>query len=233
MANKLISGLGVLATGNIEADDILEVQEEDQVITKKATITVVNSLEAAAREAQDDVIEASVGLSAAGAYVQPAGSNYIDASTDVMDALDMLDDQIGASGSAIVVAEILVTNANLSIAGATPYEIVAQPGAGEYIEVLDCSVWLDWTTPVFAWAGGSPKLILEYDTGASHFMEWSNAFITGNADDANKGTWTSNVQMIMAKKIQLSFDTAPLNPTSGGSKVKVWITYIIRNTLAV
>ena len=38
-----------------------------------------------------DAIETGVGLSAAGAYVSPNGSNYIDTSISVMDALDKLD----------------------------------------------------------------------------------------------------------------------------------------------
>lgn len=231
MANKIINDLTNQAA--VANADEMEVQVIGEAQTKKATVEVVTEVERDARVLQDNTIEAGVGLTAGGNYDTPAGTNYIDTSTDVMDALDMLDDAISASGSGIVVEEILVPNADLSIAGATPYEIIAAPGATKYIELLDCSVWLDYTAPIFAWAAGSPKLILEYDTGASHFMEWSNTFITGNADDGNKGTWTSNVQMLLNKKIQLSFDTAPANPTAGGSLVKVWVTYIIRNTVAV
>jgi len=227
MANKLISQLGALTTGNIEADDLFEVQEADQVITKKVTLTVLTELEAAARAAQDDVIEASVGLSAAGAYVPPVGSNYIDASTDVMDAVEMLDDAIGASGSAIVVDIIPISAANLNNAGITPYELVAAPGATRYIEVLHMSIYRNFLSVRLEC--GTQKLIVQYDTGASHFVEWSNVFIELNSDGASKGTWTSNVDMVLNKKVEITFDGG-VNPTAGDTSLKVWIVYIVRDT---
>lgn len=227
MADKLISDLTTLASGSIAGSDYVEVQEDDAAVTKKVTVTVLNELEKAERQAQDNVIEAAVGLDADGTYPGFSGTNYMDSSTDIMDALDLLDNAIGASGSAIVVDIVTISAASLNNAGVAPYEIVAAPGATAYVEVLDCSIWLDFNS--IRLECGTQKLVLEYDTGSTHFMEWSNTFIENNADIANKGTWTSEVEMVKNKKVQLTFDGG-VNPTAGDSTLKVWITYIIRDT---
>jgi hypothetical protein len=222
MANKLISELTTLGSGSIESGDYVEVQENDLAVTKKVTVTVLNELEAAARAAQDDVIEAACGLDADGSYPGFSGSNYLDATSDIVDALDALDNAIGASD---VITEIVsVTSANLNNAGVSPYEIVAAPGATAVIEVIACSIRLAFNAE--AVDCGVQKLVLEYDTGASYFMEWSNAFIQGGATAIAKGTWTSNVTMITNKKLQLTFDGGA-NPTAGDSTLKVFITYKI------
>ena len=229
MADKLIKGLTTLGSGSIENEDWLEIQEDDASTSKKVTVEVLNEIEAAARAAQDDVIEAGVGLNADGTYNTPSGTNYLDSTTDVMDALDALDNAIGSSGSGIVVDVVQVTAANLNNSGLTPYEIITAPGANKYIELLDCSIWLD--------AGGTPtecgtqKLVLEFDTGSSHFMEWSNSFIESSSDIVNKGTWTSEVEMKGNKKVQLTFDGG-VNATAGTTTLKVWVTYIIRDNTA-
>ena len=115
MADKLISELTNLPSGSIEGADLVEVQESDQVISKKVTVTVLNELEKAERVAQDDVIEASVGLDANGAYPGFSGSNYLDVTADVMDALDALDNAIGASSAAIVTEMVSVSYTHLTL----------------------------------------------------------------------------------------------------------------------
>ena len=225
MANKLISELTTLASGSIQGEDYVEVQENDQTVTKKVTVTVLNELEKAERQTHDNVIEAAVGLDADGTYPGFVGSNFLDASTDVMDALDLLDSAIVSNVYDIVTEVVSVTAANLNNAGIAPYQIIAAPGATAFIEVISCAVRLDYNTTQIAFAAGAPKLVLEYDTGASHFMEWSNTFITGAADDIAKGTWTSEVDIPLNKKVQLTFDTGA-NPTAGDATLKVFITYI-------
>ena len=222
MANKRIVDLTTQAA--IVDADWLEVQVSTEAVTKKSSVNVVTKVERDARIAQDDVIEAGVGLAAAGTYVTPVGTNYIDTSTDVMSALNLLDDAIGDMN--VVTLEVSIPNANLNIAGATPYEIIPAPGAGKYIEVISASCSFDYTAPQMAWAIGSPKGVLQYDTGASHFMEWSNTFMVSTADIINKGTWTSEVGIIANKKVEFTFDSAP-NPTAGGSRLNISITYVI------
>jgi len=230
MANKLISDLTLLTSGNIEGSDWLEIQEDDAGVTKKVTVTVLNEIEAAARAAQDDVIEAAVGLDTDGTYPGFSGTNYLDSTTDVIDALDALDNAISGSGSGIVVDIVQVTAANLNNSGLTPYTIIAAPGSNKYIELLDCSIWLDYKGT--ALECGSQKLVMQYDTGSAHFMEWSNTFIESAADIANKGTWTSEVEMKLNKAVEITFDGG-VNPTSGNTALKVWVTYITRDNTAV
>ena len=227
MANKRISDLTNQAT--IANADLLEVQVSGEVVTKKATVEVVTKTERDARIAQDDVIEASCGLTAAGAYPGFTGSNYLDATTDIYDALDTLDGALASTGSSIVVDIIPVSAANLNNAGIAPFSIIAAPGATSYIELLDCSIYLNAVSVDVEC--GSQKLVLGYDTGSSHFMEWANAFIESGSDVCNKGTWTSEVAMMLNKKIQLTFDGG-VNPTAGDTTLKVWVTYIIRDTTA-
>ena len=229
MPNKLISELTLV--GTVTGKDYLEVERASALgETKKALVETVTAEEAAIRALADDTIEASVGLSALGAYVPPVASNYLDASTDVMDALDRLDDAIGTSGSAIVVSSIPVSAANLNNAGIAPFSLIAAPGATKYIELIAISIWMDYNGVKVEC--GSQDLIIQYDTGASHFAEWSNAWIEGTADAAAKATWTSNVTMMLNKKVELTF-SGGVNPTAGDTTLQVWLTYIVRNTATV
>lgn len=227
MANKLISELTNLAT--VANADEMEVQASGATVTKKATVEAVTKVERDARIAQDNVIEASVGLDADGSYPGFSGSNYLDSSTDVVDALDLLDTAIGSSN--IVVEVISINNASMIAAGGSPVEIVAAPGATQWIDVISACMFLDYNAPIFAWAAGSPKGVLEYDTGSNHFIEWSNSFMVNNADIINKATWTSEVEQLLNKAVQFTYDTGA-NPTAGGSTAKIYIAYIIRNTSA-
>ena len=210
MANKLISDL--TARGTILNSDMVEVQVSGQVITKRTTVEDLTKIERDARIAQDNVIEASSGFNADGSYPTPSGTNYLDTSTDVMDALDKLDSAIFGGGSGIVVDNITVSSANLNNAGLAPYEIIAAQGVGKTIELLHCSIYLNYVSS--AVDCGSQKLILEYDGEASHIMEWSNSFIESSSDTINTGTWTSNVEMVANKALELTFDSGS-NPIAG------------------
>ncbi len=61
----------------------------------KYTGAQVRAVEQGERETQDDVIENSAGFNADGTYNGFAGSNFLDASTSVRDALSRLDTAIG------------------------------------------------------------------------------------------------------------------------------------------
>lgn len=223
MANKLISDLTNQATTG--STFLLEVQDPATSITKKATELVVTKVERDARIAQDNVIEASCGLDADGSYPGFSGSNYLDSSTDIVDALGDLDNAISTAGAGIVVEAVGVSAANLNNAGITPYEIIAAQGVGKTIELLDCSIYLNYASS--AVECGTQKLILEYSGEASHFMEWANSFIEETSDTINKGTWTSNVEMKANTAMNLTFDSGA-NPTAGNTTLVVWVTYIVR-----
>ena len=75
MANKIIHDL--TAVSAVAAADELEVQKSGETTTKRATLTQLTAVEAAARAAQDDIIEASLGLTTAGALSQLSSSWYL------------------------------------------------------------------------------------------------------------------------------------------------------------
>lgn len=222
MANKLISELTSLAT--VANADEMEVQKSGEVVTKKATVEAVTKVERDARIAQDNVIELGVGLAAAGTYVVPTGTNYLDSTTDVMTALDALDSAIGASSAAIITEIVGVSSADLNNAGITPYELIAAPGATSWIEIISISCRLNYVSS--AVECGSQKMVLQYDNGASHFMEWANAFVESGADIIAKGTWTSETTIILNEGVELTFDGG-VNPTAGNSTAKFALTYRI------
>ena len=72
MANKTITQLTVAASA--AAADEMEIQKSGETTTKKVTVSQVLATEATARAAQDDVIEAGVGLAANGTFTTLANS---------------------------------------------------------------------------------------------------------------------------------------------------------------
>lgn len=87
MANKKISELDTLV-GNVAATDIVEVQKNGETSSKKATLTQLTAVEVAARVAQDDVIEAGVGLNTNGTYPSLPNSWYLRAADFVTGIID-------------------------------------------------------------------------------------------------------------------------------------------------
>lgn len=98
MANKKISDLTAYATPT--GDDLMEIQRTVENVTKKATITQVTATEAAARAAQDNVIEAGAGLNANGTFV----ANDLTANTWFLRQADFTTgttDRAGATGAIV------------------------------------------------------------------------------------------------------------------------------------
>jgi len=224
MANKLISELTTLAT--VANADELEVQKSGELVTKRATVEAVTKVERDARIAQDNVIEAGIGSNADGTYNTPSGTNHIDSTTSVMNALETLDGIIGAS--VLLIARVNIDAANLNTAGTVPYEIIAAPGAGKYIDVISSSNSLDFGATPMNWAVGAPKGVLEYDTGSSHIIEWSNTFMESAANAIAKGTWTSQPEIVENKKVQFTFDLGT-NPIAGDTRITVVVAYLIND----
>jgi len=75
MANKTITQLTAVAS--VAAIDEFEVQVSGEIGTKKCTLTQLTQVEATARAAQDDVIEAAVGLNTDGTYKTLSDSWYL------------------------------------------------------------------------------------------------------------------------------------------------------------
>ena len=97
-----VSGKQISAVKDPSSEAFLEISATGIKVT--GVQAAIDSAKGVAQAAIDK-IEASVGLTTDGAYATPTGSNYLDSSTTVMDALDKLDDQIKANADAIDAAE--------------------------------------------------------------------------------------------------------------------------------
>lgn len=86
MANKKISELTAVAS--VAATTEMEVQVSGETTTKKATVTQVLAVESTPRAAQDDAIEAGVGLNTDGTYVTLANSWFLRAADFVAGMTD-------------------------------------------------------------------------------------------------------------------------------------------------
>jgi hypothetical protein len=73
MANKLISQL-TAGAANLQDIDQVELQVDHELFTRRITGLQLRAVEKTEREAQDNVIEASVGLNANGTFTAPANS---------------------------------------------------------------------------------------------------------------------------------------------------------------
>ena len=97
MADKQIYELS--ASGANLLDTALVAGGVGTASATKYTGLQVRAVEKAEREAQDNVIEASVGLNANGSYNTISGSNYLDSSTTIRSALLLLDTVLGTFSS--------------------------------------------------------------------------------------------------------------------------------------
>ena len=126
MANKLISQL-TAGAASLQDIDLIELQVDGEVFTRKITGAQARAVEKAERQAQDNVIEASAGLQADGSYLAEADSwsirsaDFAAGVTDrggatgaltenIQNALRLLDAKVNAMGS----GNYVILMANLS-----------------------------------------------------------------------------------------------------------------------
>lgn len=96
MANKKISQLDP-STKNLRDTDYLECERHDGIKSYRYTLAQVRAVEKAEREEMDDAIIEAVGLDTDGSLVSFSGTNYVDAATDIADAITLLDTSIAAN----------------------------------------------------------------------------------------------------------------------------------------
>ena len=230
MANKRINELTQVAS--VVATTELEVQTSGETTTKKATLTQVTAVEKAAREAQDDVIEASVGLSTAGAFAELANAWYLRAAEftagmidrsgavapltqNVINAIRLLDAKLYVTNTIIPTwiktTTVIVPTVSILACNATPYVLI-DGVAGYTHEII--SIVASNNYGGVAFEAGTDKLEIKYDGGATMF-EFPNAFIEATADTINRGVATANQVLIPEADIVMTCATAPTTGTSG------------------
>lgn len=241
MANKTINEL--TAVTSLVAGDELEVQKSGETTTKKATVTQVLAVEATARAAQDDVIEAGVGLNTNGTYPSLTNAWYIRAAefaagvTDrggatgaltenVMNALRILDAAIygvatyAYTSDVIKTATVTLSTADILAINAVPKVLLPNLGAGWAYEVISAIGINTFGTAAFE--AGTAKLEIKH-TGGAVIAEFDNAFIEAGAKLIHRAIPTSNGAMVSGSVVAYC-GTAP-TPATGDGSIAITLTY--------
>lgn len=232
--NKIITSLPAVAS--VEAADEIEVQKSGETVTKKATLSQLTQVEATARAAQDDVIEASVGLSAAGAY--PSSSfvyswylrdadfgSIIDRMgqtgslpINIVNALRVLDYSLHSANS-ILIAEIDLTSVQVKALHTNP-AILVTGETGYVIDPIKVTASLNFNTVAYTnIAADSLKFGF---TGGLDMFTITNAFYTSADDIVARGALTADEEMLTGANFTVYCDTAIL---TGNSPVKIIVVY--------
>jgi len=229
MANKRISELTELTSGNVENEDWFEVQEADVAESKKITLENATKIERDARIAQDNVIEAGIGSNTDGTYNTPSGTTYLDSTTSVMNALATIDTALAAvagSGSTVSTAEIHLSTTEIQSLYATPQLVLGSLENGIY-HILSAFAYFDYGTTAFGCASGEDMILYYTGHRADYFMEWDETFLESTSDNAARGTWTSNLEMYKDAAVYVALRTA--NPTYDANhdgEIYLYVTYI-------
>ncbi len=219
MANKRVRDL---TTNNTYNDDYyVEVDDAGFAEAQKMKLSVVVSDEAAARETQDDTIEAGCGLETDGTYATNELSNYIKAAdfvaggeTESLKGADNLLDAkikdietilLGIGN--ITTRTVTVTHPIASGLFNAPFALLGDPNplvdtefSGYRIIVIDAWARIDYKAPAID--VGSDTLNLRYSNGTT-IGTWTNAFYESTADGTQKCLLADNVNVPDISCIQL------------------------------
>lgn len=230
MANKTINQL--TAVTSVVAADEIEVQKNGETVTKKATLTQLTNVEATARAAQDDAIEAGVGLNTDGTFPSMTQSRYLkpadfvagftdaggaeaNVTENLYNAVRMLDaelyDAVTASITWIKTRTVIVDTASILACNAVPVELIAAV-AGYTHEIISIVASNNYGGATFE--AGTDKLEIKYNGGAIMF-EFPNAFIEETADAIYRGVATANQKLTPEAAIVMTCATPPTTGTGG------------------
>lgn len=237
MANATINQL--TAVSSVTNADEIEVQKSGEATTKKATVAQLTAVESAARAAQDDAIEAGVGLNTDGTYKSLINAWYIRAAefaagiTDrggasgaltesVENALRILDAAIYVINSTmpsfIKTITVRASSADILACNAVPKTLI--PALAGYVtEIISIYGYNKYNSAAFS--AGTDKLTIGYSGGSTMF-EFSNAFLETAADMNERGLATANQTLLTNTAIVMSCATAP---TTGNGYIDFVITY--------
>ena len=226
MADKKISDLTAIGI-NCVSTDLFVTEHAAGGSAVKATLTQVTAVETAAREAQDDVIEASAGFTAAGAYQAPAGSHYLGASTTVRNALGLLDDEIYAldavvSGlSTYVTTKVTISNAEMLSLHAANKTLIAAGGANTVIEIV--SVFAH-SQPIDVDFADGANIEVKYSGDTDFLFDLDNTLIKTAGCAVIRGIAGTLKELQINTAIVANCDAAY---TAGDGSVDIYIAYRI------
>jgi len=242
MANKTIAQLSSVA-GVADADEF-EVQVSGETVTKKCTRKQLTQIEETARVAQDDAIEAAVGLNTNGTYKTLSDSWYLraaDFATGITDrggaeanvvesvegGLRLLDSKLYESinqlNQDVKTAYVLLNAADILALNAVPKILIAgiMDYAHEIISIVGSLVDYPEQATTY-YEAGADKLSVRLTTGSGVMFEFPNAFIEAVAPCVYRGITTSTQLLKSGSAIELHCATAP---TGGNALLQFYITY--------
>ena len=232
--SELTAITGAAITGYVEANDLFEVEVAAGGDSKKATLTKVLGSEAAARIAQDNVIEASCGLQADGSYVPYVGSNYMGASTDIIDATGLLDAQIKANTDALagmgMLTSKIVTVSAAEILGINTVDktLIASQGADTVIEVISCFAHLLAGATPFA---NGADVSVTYSGNTAALFNFDKDYILSASCEKFKGVEGAEDDMKTNTAVVLK-QLAATAFTAGTGTLKIYIIYRVVTLVA-
>lgn len=224
MADKKISDLTAIGA-NCLATDLFVVEHAAGGAAVKATLTQVCALEVTARAAQDDTIEASVGLTAAGAYQAPAGSHYLGAATSCRNADSLLDAQVYANATAIagmstyVTTKVSISNAEMLSLHAADKTLIAAQGANTVIEVI--SVFAH-SQPIDVDFADGANIEVKYSGDTDFLFDLDNTLIKTAGCAVIRGMAGSLEELQINTAVVANCDAAY---TAGDGTVDIYIAY--------
>ena len=237
MANSDIHNL-TAASGAVAADEF-EIQKVGEVTTKKVTLTQLTQVEATARAAQDDIIEAGAGLGTDGTFPAMANSWYLRAAdfvTGVVDrggavanivanlwgAIRMLDSKLYANSYAmsqtVRTESVAVSIAEVLACKAVPKTIIVNE-ATFAVECVSAVASLDYGSVKFE--AGADDLVIRYKDGGATVFTFPNAFLEATADAIYHAVPVAGV-VVIGKGLELYCASAP---TGGNSTIRIDLLY--------
>lgn len=240
MANKIIHDL--TAASGAAATDEFEIQVAGETVTKRVTLTQLTQVEATARAAQDDVIEAGAGLATDGTFTAMTESWYLRASdftagftdrggaeatvtANLYNAIRMLDAKLYSSVAQLssVVKTITVNCSAPDILACNAVPKILIPFSTDFVhEIISImGVRLGDDYSATAYEAGTDGFSVRY-TGGNEMFTFTNAFVEAAADMAERGVASADTTLKISAGIELYCATAP---TGGTGVYQFNITY--------
>lgn len=234
MGHKIITDL--TAAASVADSTEMEVQVSGETVTKKATISQITETEKNAREAQDDVIEASVGLGTDGSYPTDSFVNswYLRDSDfgsivdrlgttgslpiNLANALRVLDYRLHSINQ-LLVAEVTLTAAEIKDLHNNS-KVLVEHEDGYVIDVLSVTGFLDYTAPAYA-NMATDKLKFGHMGGYPMF-EITNNFYVATADKIFRALPSTEEELTISADFTVYCDSAI---TTGNSTMKFNVVY--------
>jgi hypothetical protein len=126
---------------------------------------------------------------------------------------------------------VTIPAASVQIMNATPYEVIAAPGAGRFIEVISAHWWLDFGTAAYDAAAAGDTLELKYTNGAGAALTDA---VAGNAIGAAAADYHTTVKgvpeviPVANAAVVAHINAGEWYGAAGDSPLKVEVLYIER-----